>query len=74
MKKERDELHCRFVSAILETQQKTGLRNTLLEKKLSALNEVLEQREAQMAEVMVAARLDPVAMEAVNKKLEVKIW
>ncbi|XP_015437986.1 PREDICTED: growth arrest-specific protein 8-like [Dufourea novaeangliae] len=67
---ERDELHSRFVSAILELQQKTGLKNVLLEKKLEKLSDLLEQREAQISEVLVAAQLDPMAVVSANKKLE----
>ncbi|XP_076678356.1 growth arrest specific protein 8 isoform X2 [Andrena cerasifolii] len=67
---ERDELHSRFVSAILELQQKTGLKNVLLEKKLEKLSDLLEQREAQISEVLAAAQLDPMAVVNANKKLE----
>ncbi|XP_034179745.2 growth arrest specific protein 8 isoform X1 [Osmia lignaria lignaria] len=67
---ERDELHSRFVSAILELQQKTGLKNVLLEKKLEKLSDLLEQREVQISEVLAAAQLDPMAVANVNKKLE----
>ncbi|GAB1869400.1 Dynein regulatory complex subunit 4 [Camponotus japonicus] len=67
---ERDELHSRFVSAIFELQQKTGLKNVLLEKKLEKLSELLEQREAQISEVLAAAQLDPTAVVNANKKLE----
>ncbi|XP_043483030.1 dynein regulatory complex subunit 4 [Leptopilina heterotoma] len=47
-KSERDELHARFVSAILELQQKTGLKNVLLEKKVEKLSDLLEQRQTQI--------------------------
>ncbi|XP_012222977.2 dynein regulatory complex subunit 4 [Linepithema humile] len=67
---ERDELHSKFVSAIFELQQKTGLKNVLLEKKLEKLSDLLEQREAQISEVLAAAQLDPTAVVNVNKKLE----
>ncbi|KYN45460.1 Growth arrest-specific protein 8 [Atta colombica] len=67
---ERDELHSRFVSAIFELQQKTGLKNVLLEKKLEKLSDLLEQREAQISEVLAAAQLDPAAVVNMNKKLE----
>ncbi|XP_012264546.2 dynein regulatory complex subunit 4 [Athalia rosae] len=67
---ERDELHSRFVSAILELQQKTGLKNVLLEKKLQKLSDLLEQREAQIGEVLAAAQLDPATILSVNQKLE----
>ena len=74
MQQERDDLHSQFVNAILELQQKTGLKNVLLEKKLAALNDLLEQKEAQINEVLAAAHLDPTAMSTVNKKLEVHIF
>jgi hypothetical protein len=72
LQQERDDLHNRFVTAILELQQKIGLKNVLLEKKLTALSDLLEQKEAQMNEVLAAAHLDPTAMTNVNKKLEVQ--
>lgn len=54
-------------------QQKTGLKNVLLEKKLEKLSDLLEQREAQISEVLAAAQLDPAAVVNVNKKLEVYV-
>lgn len=72
LQQERDDLHNRFVTAVLELQQKAGLKNVLLEKKLTALNDLLEQKEAQINEVLAAAHLDPTAMATVNKKLEVQ--
>lgn len=70
--KERDELHSRFVSSILELQQKTGLKNVLLEKKLEKLSEILEQREAQIGQVLATAQLDPGASGEINQRFEVK--
>ena len=61
------------MSAIFELQQKTGLKNVLLEKKLEKLSDLLEQREAQISEVLAAAQLDPAAVVNMNKKLEVHI-
>jgi len=49
------------------------LKNVLLEKKLEKLSELLEQREAQISEVLAAAQLDPTAVVNANKKLEVCI-
>ncbi|XP_011311337.1 growth arrest-specific protein 8 [Fopius arisanus] len=49
---ERDELHSRFVSSILELQQKTSLKNVLLEKKLEKLSDLMEQREIQISQVL----------------------
>merc|ERR1719150_2424011 len=44
--KEREEIQERFSTAILEIQQKAGLKYMLLEKKILALREELEEREA----------------------------
>jgi DNA-binding protein H-NS len=72
VKEERDDLHDKFVSAILEVQQKASLKNVVLEKRLEALSAALEQRDVQVAEVMAATNIDPKAMHVVNKKLEVR--
>lgn len=44
-----------------------------MEKKLEKLSDLLEQREAQISEVLAAAQLDPAAVVNVNKKLEVYV-
>ena len=44
VQRERDELYDRFVKAIHEVQQKSGLKNILLEKKLSTLADALEKK------------------------------
>jgi hypothetical protein len=67
---ERDELYSRFVSAIHEVQQKSGFKNLLLEKKLSALADTLEKKEAQLNEVLAASNLDPSALTIITRKLE----
>lgn len=51
-------------------QQKAGLRSVLLERKLEALSEHLEHKEAQLAEVLAASNLDPQTLQKVNQKLE----
>lgn len=71
VKEERDDLHDNFVSAILELQQKSSMKNVLLEKRLEIMTTALEQRDVQVAEVMAATNIDPKAMHSVNKKLEV---
>ena len=67
---ERDELYKKFVKAIQEIQQKSGLKNLLLEKKLATLADSLEKKEAQLNEVLAASNLDPTALAAVTQKLE----
>ena len=45
---ERDEIHSKFSSAILEMQQKSGLKYMILEKKITAMREELDIKEAQL--------------------------
>ncbi len=71
IQKERDDLYSKFVKAIHEVQQKTGFKNLLLEKKLTALADSLEKKEAQLNEVLSASNLDPSALTMVTRKLEV---
>jgi len=68
--KERDELYSKFVKAIHEVQQKSNFKNLLLEKKLTALADTLEKKEAQLNEVLSASNLDPTALTVVTRKLE----
>ncbi|CAF0736920.1 unnamed protein product [Brachionus calyciflorus] len=68
--KERDELYKKFVKAIHDVQQKSNLKNLLLEKKLGALGDTLEKKEAQLNEVLTASNLDPSALTVVTRKLE----
>ncbi|CAM4578576.1 unnamed protein product [Leuciscus chuanchicus] len=67
---ERDELYMKFTKAILEVQQKSGFKNLLLECKLSALNDTLEKKEAQLSEVLSVSNLDPTTLSVVTHKLE----
>ncbi|VDQ03857.1 unnamed protein product [Trichobilharzia regenti] len=66
---ERDDLYDKFVLAIQEVQQKCGLKNVLLEKRLNALAETIEKKEAQLSEVLSASNLDPISMATVSRKL-----
>ncbi|XP_074644893.1 dynein regulatory complex subunit 4-like [Tubulanus polymorphus] len=67
---ERDELYRKYVKAIHEVQQKSNFKNLLLEKKLNALADTLEKKEAQLNEVLSASNLDPTALTVVTRKLE----
>jgi len=67
---ERDELYDKFVATIYDVQQKSGFKNLLLEKKLTALGDQLEKKEAQLNEVLSASNLDPTALSVVTRKLE----
>lgn len=70
---ERDELYQKFTKAIQEVQQKSGFKNLLLERKLDALTDTLEKKEAQLNEVLAASNLDHTALNVVTRKLEVKL-
>ena len=71
---ERDELYRKFIKAIHEVQQKSNFKNLLLEKKLAALADTLEKKEAQLNEVLSASNLDPTALTVVTRKLEVSYY
>ncbi len=74
IQKERDDLYNKFIKAINEVQQKSSLKNLLLEKKLSTLADSLEKKEAQLNEVLSASNLDPASLSVVTRKLEVKFF
>lgn len=70
VQQERDELYQKFTKAIQEVQQKSGFKNLLLERKLAALTDSLEKKEAQLNEVLAASNLDPTALNVVTRKIE----
>ncbi|XP_078400592.1 dynein regulatory complex subunit 4 [Cetorhinus maximus] len=67
---ERDDLYNKFDKAIQEVQQKTGMKNIILEQKLCVLSDCLEKKEAQLNEVLAASNLDPTALSMITRKLE----
>jgi len=44
---------------VYEVHQKTGLRNLILEKKHETIQESLETKDAQINQLLAAARIDP---------------
>jgi len=62
----------RFREGILEVQQKCGYKNHFLEKKLELIHHDLETRETQLGEVIASAKLDPVSVDTVTRRMEVK--
>ena len=70
VEQERDSLHQKFEKAIFDVQQKSGLKNLVLERKLEALGDELEKKEAQLGEVLSASNLDPSTLALVSKKLD----
>ncbi|XP_060882272.1 dynein regulatory complex subunit 4-like isoform X1 [Labrus mixtus] len=58
VQQERDELLKKQTAAILDVQQLCGLKEMLLERKLAALTETLETKEAQLCAVLSASNID----------------
>lgn len=67
---ERNELYSHYHTAVAEVQQKSGLKNLLLQKKLETINETLEAKDVQLHQVLTAANLDPRTMAIVTRSLE----
>ena len=54
---ERNEIHAKFSESILDMQQKSGLKYMVLEKKITAMREELDVKDAQMHEIVKASQL-----------------
>nr|XP_022910714.1 growth arrest-specific protein 8 [Onthophagus taurus] len=54
---EKDELHNRFVIGVLEVQQKTGLKNALLQKRIETLTNDAETKDAIIGELTTTKKL-----------------
>merc|ERR1712093_858223 len=67
---ERDTLYSKFQNAIYEVQQKSGLRNLLLEKRLDAVEESLEVTDAQVSELLISANVDRATAGGISQKLD----
>ena len=70
VKRDKDAIYSEFQKSIYDVQQKTGFKNLLLEKKLESTDQQLEQKEAQLNEVLSHAQLDPAVMGQVRGKLD----
>jgi len=71
IEKERDDLYRRFQKAVREIQRRAELgKNAVLEKKLELLQGQFDEKQAQLTEVLAAAKLDPAVVASVTKKLE----
>jgi len=71
LEKERDDLYRRFQKAVREIQRRAELgKNAVLEKKLEVLQGHFDEKQAQLTEVLAAAKLDPSVVASVTKKLE----
>jgi len=68
--KERDDLYRRFQKGVREIQRKAEFKNVVLEKKLDSCTGQFHEKQAQLSEVLQAAKLDPAVVASVTKKLE----
>lgn len=67
---ERNELKENFYKSVLDIQQNLGLKTVLLEKKLRALSDLLDQREVLFSEIMSAANIPSTKMTDISMKIE----
>mmetsp|Transcript_4976 Transcript_4976/g.11957 ORF Transcript_4976/g.11957 Transcript_4976/m.11957 type:complete len:462 (-) Transcript_4976:90-1475(-) len=67
---ERDELYSKFQYAIYDVQQRAGLKNLVLEKKIDSVEEAVETAEAQVSELLSSADVDPAATTGISQKLD----
>jgi len=67
---EREDLYTKFQHAIYDVQQKSGLKNLILEKKIDAVEEALETSEAQVSELLASANVDKATSAGISQKLD----
>ena len=70
LEKEKKELAEEFHRLVYEVHQKTGIRNLILEKKHETIQESLETKDAQINQLLAAARIDPQALGVIRSTLE----
>lgn len=68
--KERTMLFDEFHRLTYEIHQKTGIRNLILEKKYETIQESLETKDAQINQLLAAARIEPEALGVIRSTLE----
>ncbi|XP_060897950.1 dynein regulatory complex subunit 4-like [Labrus mixtus] len=69
-KQERDKLLKKKKAAILDAEQQCALKEMVLERKVAALKETLETKEAQLCAVLSTSNIDQTAASSAAKKLE----
>lgn len=66
LRRERDELRQSFMTSVFDVKQKCSFRGVLLEKKLTAIQMVQQEHEAQLNEVLSRANIDPTLLGRVK--------
>lgn len=59
LEKEFKTLEDRIVTSLVDVRQRTGLEQLILEKKLEALRENVEKKDAELSQILSSANLDP---------------
>lgn len=59
LEKEFKTLEDRIVTSLVDVRQRTGLEQLVLEKKLEALRENVEKKDAELSQILSSANLDP---------------
>jgi hypothetical protein len=70
LKVERDKLKSNLLASMFDVKQKSGFKGLLLEKKLSAVQRVQEEREAQLNEVLTRANLEPAVLGQIKGQVD----
>ncbi|KAM3623799.1 uncharacterized protein V6R79_015687 [Siganus canaliculatus] len=70
VQQERDELLRKQTEITLDIQQKCGLKELLLKKKLTALTETLEKTDAQLCAVLSVSNVDQTTADGAAKRLQ----
>ncbi|KAK5865479.1 hypothetical protein PBY51_019746 [Eleginops maclovinus] len=70
VQQERDDLLRRQTQAILDVQQRSGLKQLLLERKLAALTETVEKKEAQLCAALSTSKVAQSAGGSAANKVE----
>ncbi|KAK9540771.1 hypothetical protein VZT92_003201 [Zoarces viviparus] len=70
VQQQHDELLQKQTEVILDMQQKNGLKQLLLERKLAALTETVEKKEAQLCAALAASNIDQTAGSSAANKLQ----
>lgn len=69
VKADRDYLNQRFIQAVMDVQQKTGLKTCILKRQVDEMTLNAEHRDAVLDEILTATNLNA---KGVSRKLEVK--
>jgi hypothetical protein len=66
---ERDELCTKFELMVYDMQQKSGLKNLLVQRRLDVVGETTKRRDAELGEMLNSLSLNPEALHHVSMKL-----